>query len=108
MSKILTAYEIKSRVSYEPEGFVWLEEYGDNTYCSPAVIGPVRHGVTFADGSGFADEVQVISLSEGNAILHTFAANGYGSSWRCWSTRPTSEERKTSEWLSMVWGDEKE
>lgn len=98
MARLLTEDEIRFRVSFEPEGFCWLEETCGNRYCSPAAIGPTKHGVTFPDGSGFADEVNVISLSESTAVLHVFDMISYGDSWRCWTTRPTKEERKNTPW----------
>ena len=97
MANVLTDEEVRFRVGYESEGFCWLEEKGEQ-YCTPAVIGPIRHGVTFPDGTGFCDEVNVISLSEQTAVMHTFSVNDYGKFWRCWGTRPTKEERKKTWW----------
>ena len=30
--------------------------------------------------------------------INTFDFYGYGSSWRCWTSRPTDEQRKAKKW----------
>lgn len=67
---------------------VWLEMRADNVEPMIADIVP-----SFTD-PGEKAEITLL----GNPRRAHLPYDHYGSSWRCWSRRPTDEERKAAKW----------
>ena len=76
--RVMTLEEVKA---LQRDSVVWYEHTGCNTP-RPRVIGYVADEyVAFTDGGKWR-----------------FDADRYGASWRCWTSRPTDEQREAEPW----------
>ena len=82
--RVMTLEEVKQHNNQD--GCVWFEQLTYN-----AVAAFVRKEDL---------EIEVISpYILGNPINHGYWTNGnYGKTWRCWTTRPTDEQREKVKW----------
>lgn len=70
------------------DGAIYMDEYPNPVclkmlYCYEVGRGTYGHGYTFVD-------------SDGDKIF--FPAKEFGKKWRCWTQRPTDEQRKATKW----------
>ena len=72
------------------EGAFWLE------FCEEDNDDYIRYGYAFFSSSTpYAIE---IIAQDSFRPLYAFITNEYGVRWRCWTTRPTNEQSKSTPW----------
>ena len=81
--RVMTIYEIQSF-----DGAVYVDEPNKPAclkmlYCYEVGQRTYGHGYTFVD-------------SDGDKVF--YSAQGFGTKWRCWTARPTDEQRKAVKW----------
>lgn len=81
--RVMPADEIV--LSAEPSKWLWVERKGD--YCAEAF----KAGKTISGLIAFDSETP-------GAFLYCERPDEYGKTWRCWTARPTDEQRKEAEW----------
>ena len=77
----------------------WVE-YADSNYCIPETI--MNIDVKPGDNFGDVISIPIVRLTNGYAPVVTKRREAYGNrhwhGWRCWSKRPTLEQRKAANW----------
>lgn len=81
--RVMDADEIV--LSAEPSKWLWVERRGD--YCAEAY----KAGKTVRGLIAFECETPC-------AFLYCEYPGEYGKSWRCWTSRPTDEQREATPW----------
>ena len=81
--RVMPADEIV--LSAEPSKWLWVERKGD--YCAEAY----KAGKTVSGLIAFECETPC-------AFLYCEYPGEYGKSWRCWTSRPTEEQREAVKW----------
>lgn len=81
--RVMPADEIV--LSAEPSKWLWVERKGD--YCAEAY----KAGKTVSGLITFECETP-------GAFLYCERPDEYGKTWRCWTSRPTDEQRKEVKW----------
>ena len=82
--RVMTLEEVKTKISDGEIAF--LVEYND-------IVNPVW--LLIARYLNTLDEFVVVDRL-GN--MHNYGANGYNVDWRCWTSRPTDEQREVVKW----------
>lgn len=72
-------------LSAEPSKWLWVERKGD--YCAEAF----KAGKTISGLIAFDSETP-------GAFLYCERPDEYGKTWRCWTSRPTDEQREEVNW----------
>ena len=70
-------------------GAYWIE-FGDG-YCYPGMVVEI-------EGNDFKIVFAVILRSASDAPIRRLYADNYGKTWRCWTARPTDEQREEVKW----------
>lgn len=86
--RVMPADEIV--LSAEPSKWLWVERKGD--YCAEAY----KAGKTVSGLIAFDSETP-------GAFLYCEYPGEYGKTWRCWTSRPTDEQRKAVKWNEGVY-----
>ncbi len=77
----------------------WIEDADSNT-CIPETILDIR--VTPGDDYGEVVTIPAVCMSNGFAPVITKRREAYGNvhwhGWRCWTERPTMNQRKAAKW----------
>ena len=81
--RVIDADEIV--LSADPSKWLWVERKGD--YCAEAF----KAGKTIRGLISFDSETP-------GAFLYCERPDEYGKTWRCWSARPTDEQREATPW----------
>lgn len=81
--RVMDADEIV--LSTDPSKWLWVERKGD--YCAEAF----KAGKTISGLISFDSETP-------GAFLYCERPDEYGKTWRCWSSRPTDEQREAVKW----------
>lgn len=82
-ARVMPADEII--LSAEPSKWLWVERKGD--YCAEAY----KAGKTISGLIAFECETPC-------AFLYCEYPGEYGKSWRCWTSRPTDDQREAVKW----------
>lgn len=93
---VLTLEEVKAigtqnycQIQDENTRLIWSEE----GYALHAVM-PTYYDFELEDG----EEEPIYLYYVGTDYFKHYDQNTYGKTWRCWSSRPTDEQRKAVEW----------
>lgn len=81
--RVIDADEIV--LSADPSKWLWVERKGD--YCAEAF----KAGKTISGLIAFDSETP-------GAFLYCERPDEYGKTWRCWTSRPTDEQRNAVKW----------
>lgn len=81
--RVMDADEIV--LSADPSKWLWVERKGD--YCAEAF----KAGKTISGLIAFDSEMP-------GAFLYCERPDEYGKTWRCWTSRPTDEQREATPW----------
>jgi len=81
--RVMDADEIV--LSTDPSKWLWVERKGD--YCAEAF----KAGKTISGLISFDSETP-------GAFLYCERPDEYGKTWRCWTARPTDEQREAVKW----------
>ena len=76
-------------------GAYWIE-FGDG-YCYPGMVVEI-------EVNDFKIVFAVILRSASDAPIRRLYADNYGKTWRCWTSRPSEEQRRETPW-SLVLDD---
>lgn len=87
--RVMDADEIV--LSAEPSKWLWVERKGD--YCAEAY----KAGKTVSGLIAFECETPC-------AFLYCERPDEYGNTWRCWTSRPTEEQREATPWETQKEG----
>lgn len=82
-ARVMGADEIV--LSTDPSKWLWIERKGD--YCAEAF----KSGKTISGLIAFDSEAPC-------AFLYCERPDEYGKTWRCWTSRPTDEQREAVKW----------
>lgn len=74
-------------------GAYWIE-FGDG-YCYPGMVVEI-------EGNDFKIVFAVILRSASDAPIRRLYADNYGKTWRCWTARPSEEQRRETPWSAVV------
>ena len=85
--RILAWEEI--RTAEQGGGVYWVEF---RSKCCPAMA------VDTVESAGMVRMVFSIVLGIGNVPIARFYEKDYGKTWRCWTARPTEEQRRETPW----------
>ena len=98
--KLMTLDEVVEKSKRVNDNVIWLErpdeEYGyDDAECIPALVS--NHSSIGADCIQY---VRFLAWPKREIVFDIADEDkdDYGKTWRCWSHRPTEEERKAAEW----------
>ena len=83
--RVLTLEEVK-KLQYIRDGAIWLELFCNGLF------------PTFPEFSNKSLTFFVAILFDGYRSV--FENDWYGKTWRCWSSRPTDEQREATPWQS--------
>lgn len=81
--RVLTLNEL--RALYDTDHFVWVEDNGDDD-CFDG----------YAEVDIYKEKVELFEF--GNEVQWEPDNDNYGKTWRCWSSRPTDEQREVAPW----------
>ena len=95
--RLLTLDEVKTigtqnynQIQDENTRLIWIEERNANAL---RITKP-----TYYDFFEEEDEEPIIINYVGTDYYDHFKQNTYGKDWRCWSSKPTEEQRKAVKW----------
>jgi len=83
-ARVMTVEEVKS--AWRNRNIAFLVDYNDGG--SPV----------WMLYYGYLSSLKEILLIDEIAHLHRFGVDGYGVDWRCWTSRPTDEQREAVKW----------
>lgn len=81
--RVLTLDEL--RALYDTVHFVWVEDNGDDNCFNG-----------YAEVDVYKEKVELFEF--GNEVQWEPDNDNYGKTWRCWSARPTDEQREAVPW----------
>lgn len=93
----LTFEDVTEKSKNIYDNAIWLEqpdeEYGyDDTECIPALVS------LFANYRMGIQYLHFLAWPKREIVFPVAEKGCYGKTWRCWSRRPTDEERKAAKW----------
>ena len=93
--RALTLEEVFEKSKHIDDCFVFVEYYSDNLERDdkPDLEPCFIHN----EKSYFEKEYHIVSVFRGGACM-CFLQSYYGETWRCWTSRPTDEQRKAAKW----------
>lgn len=93
----MTLEEVVEKSKNIYDNIVWLEypdeEDGDDTECVPALVSNISR--IFTPG---IQSVKFLMWPKYELVFPVTEGTEYGGKWRCWTRRPTDEEREAAEW----------
>lgn len=81
--RVLTLNEL--RALYDTDHFVWVEDNGDDD-CFDG----------YAEVDIYKEKVELFEF--GNEVQWEPDNDNYGKTWRCWSAKPTEEQKEATPW----------
>ena len=72
---------------------VWLETKNGRVYNGYVLVYEVQYGMGI---SGVTDKR--LGLADPSGRMHWLKMCDYGVTWRCWTSRPTDEQRRAEPW----------
>lgn len=93
--RVMTLEEVFEKSKHIDDCFVFVEYYSDDLERDdkPDLEPCFIHN----EKSYFEKDYHIVSVFRGGARM-CFLQSYYGETWRCWTSRPTDEQRKAAKW----------